>query len=200
MVSQAVDIVTVGVSSDPSQATLDAIIEGVEGDFNERTHHSWGVLTQVVETHDLKHGDYEWGRGLPIHLNHRDTQTIDSGEGDKVELWDGTNWDNITASQGTSWKQLEGLGKFYLLGQHFSIFREDRLRVTYRYGTLTVPKGIKNVILKKCVVTLLEKSFAMSNIQFNSDRGLRTKELVDKWNEEYDDYIFRWQDIVNVEY
>lgn len=194
------NIVTVGPTSDPNTTTMDAIVQGVEGDFNERTHHSWGVLsTATKETHDLIN-EYEWGRGIPIHLAHRDVAEINAVSGDKVEQWDGTNWQDITASKGTRFKELPQLGKIYLLGETFSIFREDRIRVTYRYGTVTVPAGIKLAILQKCAAKLIETSLAMNNIEFGQDRGLRTAELLQKWDADYDEAVARWQDFVRVEY
>jgi len=190
-------IVTVGASTDPSTATMDAIVEGVEGDFNERTHHSWGALSTAIETHDLIN-EYEWGRGIPIHLTHRDVATFSSGAGDKIEIWDGENWDDIIGT--SNWKQLEGLGKVFIQGQVFSLFREDRLRITYRYGTVAVPAGIKLVVLQKCASKLIETSLAMSNIQFGQDRGLRIAELLDKWDKEYEEKVIQWADVVRIEY
>ena len=193
-------IVTVTEDSDPSSTTLDMIIEGVEGDFNERTHHAWGTLLRVKdETHDLIRA-YEWGRGIPIHLAHRSVAEIDFDKGDKLEQWNGTNWVDHTTRKRTTWKQLEGIGKIFILGQTFSIFRDDRIRVTYRYGTEEVPAGIKLAILQKCASKLIETSLAMNNVEFGQDRGLRTTELLDKWDRDYDDAVNRWQDYVRVEY
>lgn len=192
-------IIVPSENSDPSLASLNIIIDGVEGEFDERTFHSWGHYTQVLaETKDLIN-EYEWGRGIPIHLAHRSVLTIDETQGDKLEVWDGTNWKNISATIGNGFKQLEQLGKVYLLGMTFSIFRDDRIRVTYRYGTLEVNAGIKFAILQRCAVKVMETSIAMSNVEFGQDRGLRTSELLEKWDRDYEDAITRWQDWVRIE-
>ena len=193
------DIVQVGADTDPNTATMNAIVQGVEGMFNARTGHSWGALAQSQdEIHNFNEW-YEYGRGMPIHLAHRSVVAIDSNEGDKVEIWDGIRWTDRTSNE-NSYSMLLSIGKIYVVGWYYTIYRDQRLRVTYRYGTLDIPPDIKLAVLQKCGVKLLETSFGMSNIEYGGDRGVQMTTVIEKWNEEFDDCIQRWQDFQRVDW
>ena len=192
-------LVTVNETSDPSKAKMDMIIEGIEEEWDEETHHSWGHLSVAEETHDLKL-TYEVGRGLPIHLAHRQVATMSYEDGDRLEMWNGREWEELLQSSVERYRQLEGLGKIYIRALVLALFREDRIRVKYRYGTLAVSKAIKFVLIKRCAAKLLESSFAQNTIQFGVDRGVVMSETLAKWEDEYDRMVFRWQDITRVEY
>ena len=191
-------IITPSGSTDPTLTALELIINGVEADFDSSTHHSWGALTTVTkEIHDL-FGEREYSHGIPMHLAHRDVAEFNTGSGDKVERWDGTNWEDISSNN--DFHLIESIGKLYIHSYGILGNREDRYRITYRYGTTTVPADIKLAILKKSAATILEGSIAMSNIQFGSDRGLRVSELITKWSEDYKGTIIKYADWVRIEY
>ena len=194
------NVVQVSENSDPSLGILDIIIAGIEGTWDDETHHSWGHLSTTTETYDLP-ADYEFGRGIPIHLAHRSVATIDSEEGDLVELWDGQDWSDIT-NEPDRFRQVEAIGKLYMRSLVYSLFREDRVRITYRYGTpkAEVPAGVKFAILGRCASKLVESSFAMTTIQSGQDRGIGISEAVRLWKEEYDLAVGRWADVQVVQY
>ena len=90
--------------------------------------------------------------------------------------------------------------KRQLLGLSFSIFRDERIRITYRYGTETVPGDVKLAVMQKCATKVLETSFAMNNIEFGGDKGMHMSQVVEKWNQDYDECVLRRADWTRVEY
>ena len=182
--------------SDPNLAKFNMIIDGVESEFDQRTKHSWGHLTQVTEVHNLMK-IYQWGRGMPIHMHHRDMREIDEKEGDKMEWWDGTKWNDDP-----QWRvnYVPEHGKIYLKLRLWWYSRYSRLRVTYRYGTMEVPSEIKFAILGKVCAQLLTSSLSMEAIQFGKDRGITMASTVEKWEETFDRTVAGWEDFSIVGY
>jgi len=200
-------IITPDSTTDPTLVALEDNIKRSEEEIDDRTKHAWRVKTITKEPHDIIQV-YEYGRGLPIHLFHRNIRTISGAAGDKIEMWDGSKYADLTAQEGETFVQHEEMGIVYLKGFVFSIFRDNRMRITYRYGgeqgdqslTPTVPRDIEECCLKLTAVRLLESSFAMNNIQFGQDRGMRTAEVVDRWRKDIDDIIQRHAEIIHIEF
>jgi len=194
-------------TTDPTLTELEDQIKRSESEIDERTKHAWRVLTIANEPHDIINV-YEYGRGLPIHLFHRNIRTLAAGQGDKLEIWDGQLYSDIISQVGDAFVQHEEMGIVYLKGFVFSIFRSNRLRVTYRYGgeqgdqsaTPVVPRDIEDCCIKLTAIRLIESSFAMSNIQFGQDRGMRTAEVIDRWRRDIDDIIQRHAEWIHIEF
>lgn len=198
-------IITPSGSTDPKLAFIEDCIKRGEDEIDSRTQHAWR-LKLSREIHDLG-TEYEYGQGYPIHLHHRNVQIINEVSGDKIELWNGTIWENITGNINQSWNQNEDLGIINIIGSAYSIFKENRLRVTYRYGgepldgiTPTVPRDIEEAAVKLASIKLLESAFAGRNIQFGQDRGVRVETVIGKWREDIDKIIERHAEWVHVEF
>lgn len=194
-------------TTDPTLAELEDLINEGEQEIETRTQHSWREARITNEPHDIINV-YEWGRGIPVHLFHRNVRALNTGSGDKLEIWTGDNYDDITPDGSDRFNLHEEMGILYLRGFVFSIFRDNRIRITYRYGgeqgdksaTPVVPTDIRDCCRKLVSIKLLESSFAMNNIQFGSDRGLRTSEVVDRWRTDCDKIIERRSEWIHVEF
>ena len=186
-------------STDPTLAQLEDLIKQTEDEIDSRTLHAWRTVTVTSEMHDII-SNYQWGRGIPIHMFHRQMKVFDSGQGDKLEIWDGSNYDDITDQGNERYNVIEEMGIIYLRGYVFSIFRENRLRITYRYGETLIPSDIKEACIIGTVMRLLESDIAMSNIEYGPDRGLRIERVVERMQERYDKIIERHSEWVHVEY
>ena len=187
--------ITVSSSSDPSTAELDVIISGVHADMEERTAHSWGRLGRSTEIHDVS-TTYDWGRGMAVHLQHYNVQPFDASEGDTLEMWNGNEWQNRMES--SDYTLLGELGQMYIRVLFWLGMLENRIRVSYRYGTPEMPGGMRYAAIKKCAVELIRGSLSMDNIQF-SDSG-RIDKSVESWEQDYDEMVLRWQHWMRVEY
>ena len=185
-------------STDPTLAQLEDLINQTEDEIDDRTQHAWRTKTITSEMHDIIN-NYQWGRGIPIHMFHRTMKVFDTGQGDKIEIWDGSNYDDITGNS-ERFNVIEEMGIIYLRGYVFSIFRENRLRITYRFGETIIPNDIKEACIVGTLIRLIESDVAMSNIEIGPDRGLRLERTVERWQERFDKIIERHAEWVHVEY
>lgn len=192
------NLITPDANSDPTLAQLDDLINQTEDEIDDRTQHAWRTVTITSEMHDIIN-NYQWGRGIPVHLFHRKIRVFDTGQGDKIEIWDGSNYDDI-ATNSERFNVIEEMGIIYLRGYVFSIFRENRLRITYRFGDTTIPNDIKEACIVGTLIRLIESDIAMSNIEYGPDRGLRLERTVERWQDRFDKIIERHAEWVHVEY
>ena len=198
-------IITLGAGTDPTLAYVEDLIKRAEDEIDYRTQHAWR-LKQIREMHDIIN-EYEYGQGVPIHLHHRNIQPISAGSGDKVESWDGSNWQDITNQETSTWQMNYDMGILNMIGFMFSIFRENRIRVTFRYGgepldggAPVVPRDIEEATLKLAAIQALQTAFAGRNIQFGQDRGVRLENVISTWKEDVDKIIERHAEWVHVEF
>jgi hypothetical protein len=157
-------------TTSPNKTQVEKIINRKEGEFERRTGHAWRTKTSKDEVYDLPLS-YIYGWGVPINLKHRNCLYFDPDQGDKIEIWQGSNsiWNNVVSNTG-SWDFEPHLGKLYLRGYLFSILRQSRLRVTYRYGgedyggDTTIPDDIKDCIIKMTCLELMNTMFTMNEV------------------------------------
>jgi len=177
---------TISSTTDPKQSFVEELINWAENEIEERVGHAWTTRTSTNEIHDISN-IYEPYWGTPIHLQHRKITTINAEQ-----------YQDITST--SDWKMQYDLGVLYLRNYYYSLGRENRVRITYRYGDSSVPKWVKEVVIKLVAIKLIERSFAMSYVKFGEDRGLRTSEVVQQWNDSIDRAISDHQEFVVVEY
>ena len=192
------DLIVPSPTSDPTLAQLEDLINQTEDEIDDRTQHAWRTKTITSEMHDIIN-NYQWGRGIPIHLFHRNIKTLTGASGDKLEIWDGSNYDDVIGNS-ERFNVLEEMGIVYLRGYVFSIFRENRIRITYRYGETVIPNDIKEACIIGTLMRLLESDIAMSNIEYGPDRGIRLERVIERWQDRYDKIIERHGEWIHVEY
>ena len=87
---------------------------------------------------------------------------MDGTAGDKIEIWEGTGSNYSDILGGSQWYEFEPIyGRLFLRGYIFTIMRKYRVRVTYRYGDLTVPEDVKDACIKLVAIEILNSSFRM---------------------------------------
>lgn len=162
--------VPITATTSPNKTQVEKIINRKEGEFDRRTGHAWRTKVSKQEIYDLPL-QYIYGWGVPINLKHRNCFYFDANEGDKIEIWQGSNsvWQDITTNIG-SYDFDPNLGKLFLRGYLFSILRQHRLRVTYRYGgeqyggDTVIPDDIKDAIIKMTCIELMNTMFRMDEV------------------------------------
>jgi hypothetical protein len=162
--------VPITATTTPNKEMVRKIIARKEEEFDRRTGHTWKTKTITREVHHLPLL-YTFGWGTPIFLKHRHIIDLSNAAGDKIEIWKGetNSWENIVT--GTQWYNMEyELGTLYLRGYLFTILRNNRVRVTYRYGgedyagDTTIPLDITDCIIKMTAIEIMNTSFRMDEI------------------------------------
>jgi len=160
-------------ATSPTLLQVEKIINRNEERIDRRTGHTYGRTKVETEIYDVPLL-YTFGHGSPLFLKHREIK-VDCASGlhlcvcagDKFELWAGSNsnWTDVTAC--TAFYDIENIkGTVYLRGLIFTILRTDRLRITYRYGSDTVPDDINDACIKMVCVDLVRSSLKMDDLAF----------------------------------
>lgn len=171
--------ITIDGTTTPSQAQVELIINRMEDEIDRRTGHAWRTTTITNELHDLPLL-YTYGWGTPIFLQHRNLLAFSTGAGDKIEVWNGTTFADVSGDVGTSINFEPVRGKIYYRGLLFTIMRKNRVRITYRYGDAVVPGDIKEAVIKMVAIDLLSASFKMDTIPMGS-KGISPDESMFIW-------------------
>jgi hypothetical protein len=177
----------------PNKAQVEKIILRKEQELDRRIgHHFGGVIASAAEVHDLPLL-YSYGWGSPIFLKHRQIADIDASLGDKIEVWTGDSYANHTGDTGVH--NLEGTyGKLYFRGYIFTIMRKNRIRVTYRYGELTVPYDIQDSCIKLVSIDILNSSFRMDILPTGAN-GVDISASKSDWRADIENCIENRQEI-----
>lgn len=132
---------------------------------------------------------YTYGWGVPIYLKHRMIKDFDPTQGDSLQIWTGSQYQNMDISAGnfgSGYKLDTVFGELYLMGYLFTVLRDKRVRVTYRYGETTVPNDIKDACIKMTAIDLLTTSFRMDNLPVGTEGALEWDKIIQIWREDID--------------
>lgn len=131
-------------STKPSLNTVMDWIFDAEDEVDGEIKHSWRETSVSNEYHDT---NGEWSQyQMAINLNNRKIRTFDTDEGDKLEIWNGSDWEDYVTNKTEGrdedfWVDYEN-GIIYIRGGYF-YFRKKGARITYRYGEASIPRDIK---------------------------------------------------------
>ena len=154
----------------PNKTQIEKIINRKEDELDRRIGHAWRSKTAYNERHSLPLL-YIFGWGTPLYLQHRHIYDFDAAEGDKIEIWEGADstYENILGND--QWYDMDyEYGRLYLRGFIFSILRQNRVRVTYRYGgeefagDTVIPLDIADAVIKMTAIEILNSSFRMDEL------------------------------------
>lgn len=178
----------------PNKTQVEKIINRKEEELDRRIGHTFGRSKQTVEVHDLPL-IYTYGWGTPVFLQHRNCRDLDLSQGDKIEVWEGagSTYRNILGEM--HWYEFEPIyGRLFLRGFIFTILRKNRIRVTYRYGDLTVPDDIKDACIKLSCIDILNSSFRMDILPVGTN-GTNPSESKSDWRADIENCIENRQEI-----
>lgn len=178
-------------------------IADAEDSISQRTRHSWKVETVTDEVHSLHATEHHIDNGTPIHLQHRKIREFDTDEGDKLEIWDGSNdvdWitDKTEGRANDFWVDYIN-GIVWVRTLFMVTRREDDMKVTYRFGETSVPKDIEkvtNFIVAKEIVYSEDWSVALpAGEGSNMDYAGKVR----AWTKEINDILSRRSEIVTTD-
>jgi hypothetical protein len=174
----------------PNKEMVRKIIARKEAEIDRRIGHTWKTKKITREIHSLPLL-YTFGWGTPVFLKHRHILPLDSSLGDKIEVWksETDNWGDVLDN--TQWYNIEyELGTLYLRGYLFTILRNNRIRVTYRYGgedyagDTVIPLDITDAVIKMTAIEVMNTSFRMDEIP--SGGSVSPSESKRYWQEDID--------------
>jgi hypothetical protein len=185
----------------PNVGEVERFINWAEEWIDKETGHAWRSTTVTEEYHDVRtRRGYFAGAGLygeiPVYLKHREIFTPDSGQGDKLEVWDGAQWldfldGSYTVGRDGDFYVDETLGIIYFR-RHRPRYSKRGLRVTYRYGSPpggTVPLDIEEAATILAGIKLLEFRDYVRMIPENTDRFSIESKVRELYNTRLPDLI-----------
>ena len=180
--------------SKPTRADIIEIIKEAEDDIDKTTGHAWREKTSTEYKTLSNYSLHE----KPIYLKHRSIKTFDSTEGDKIEVWNGSEWeDYLTAkTEGRDndyWIDYEE-GIIYI-NNSITIY-PNGVKITYRYGETTIPNDIRKATSLMAAMMILDTNdrtiMVPEGTQFNSysSRLERMKEKIDEILQNHSEITF----------
>ena len=178
----------------PNKTQIEKIIRRKEDELDRRIGHAWRSKKVTGERHSLPLL-YIFGWGTPLYLQHRHIYDFDASEGDKIEVWEGASasYENILGND--QWYDMDyEYGRLYLRGFIFSILRQNRIRVTYRYGgesfagDTVIPGDIEDCVVKMVALEFVNTSFRMDKLPMGS-AGVDYASSKRQWTEDIEKCI-----------
>lgn len=181
----------------PTLVQVEELINRSEDVIDQRTGHTYGRTKVVTNEYHCLPLVYTFGWGTPLYLKHRevrvcscDTTKLDACAGDKLETWrsgpSGSDFNDITATD--TYEVIGERGEIYIRGLLFTILRDNRIRLTYRYGSTTVPNDIKDAVTKRVALDLINGSFRMDIIPMGAD-GAKIMDTSARWRDDIDKIV-----------
>lgn len=172
--------------TDPKIPDLDEIqdmINEAEEWINEQCQTAWGALyLSITDELQDSHIDY---MECSVHLNHANVMDFDTEENDKLEVWNGSSWDDWittkTEGRGNDYFVDYSMGKIYFLS---SITSRDRknIRITYRVNrSSTVPLPISYAASYLAGMNILNSEYATVAFPEGEGEELSSEQMISRW-------------------
>ena len=127
-------------SSTPSKTFVESLINMQEDYIDDVTNHAWRTTTITNERHHLKIEDVFWRyyTGITVQFAHRRIKDLDTNEGDKIEIWNGSEYEDYVTNREEGqdkdfWVDYEN-GILFVKTRPLFLPRPFAIRLTYRYG------------------------------------------------------------------
>jgi hypothetical protein len=143
----------------PTLVQVNKFIMQSEEFVDGMTYRAWRVRQRSNEYKDLRFNQRFMVRdGLKFKLDRGFIKELSSTDGDKLEVWNGSEWEDwlVTKTEGRNkdfWLDYES-GELFLRNFFFRSYKKI-VRITYRYGETTIPLSINNCVAKLVAIKLL---------------------------------------------
>lgn len=181
-------------STNPSVQQVIELINRAEDEIDQRTGHAWRMRysnttggqdqTPQYEYHDLEYRK-EYQTGKPIYLKHRKIYALDSTQGDALEFWNGSTYEDwiTTRTEGRAndyWVDYDR-GILYIQSYYLPT-KSQAFRIKYRYGETSVNKVIEDIATKIVGIDILTGMDTRANIVSEGAQiGMTHQQRVDYW-------------------
>ena len=148
----------------PTKEDVEAFINQFEDHIDKETMHTWRTAT-ITESFDIDYEDpidnYFGDYYMRIKLTNRQIKQLDANEGDSLQVWDGSNYEEYL---GASSSRTEGRNQDFWLDytegflfiSTYQTYSQLAVRITYRYGESTVSGDIKEACIKLTAAEILQ--------------------------------------------
>jgi hypothetical protein len=189
--------ITINANSDPNTEMVKDYIISNEDDMDITMGHTFLPERRVREVFDVNRM-WDWGRGQPLLLRHRNIKPFDATKGDKLEVWNGNGW--TEQNRGLYFDEIKGTA--YMKGYMFTILEKSRFRITYRYGgnneMQTIPKDIKRCAVLMTALNILETDFQMSQIPYGGEGNVDKDKIMTRWQKKIDSILKNRSELTTV--
>lgn len=195
--------IDINANTDPNTTMVQELIMDAEDDIDHKTGHSWRTDKQYSEVFNVNEV-YHYGRGMYLGLKHRNIKAWDESEGDLLEIWNGRTWVAQTVTDPDEFVNIEDYkGTLYIRGYIYTILRNNRFRLTYRYGGAKehdglVPRDIKRCCIKMVCIEILSTDWQRSDIPYGADGAISKEAIIGKWDEWIKQKIWEHSEILTV--
>jgi hypothetical protein len=175
----------------PSLNQIRSYIKSAEDHINRETRRSWKEVKISKEYYDIPTNiGYDLSTGVPVYLKNRFIKDFDVEQGDKIEVWVGSDYEDWLTDKVENRSQdfwLDNTMGILYLRMRYKILVGKALRLTYRYGEEEVPYDIQEITAM----------IVAKRIILNDDRSIMLQETGDPTRMSYDARLSKWDRIVN---
>lgn len=152
-----------GTNTTPTESEVYKHIEGASVRLERKTQQAWRANTVTEETHD--HGGlYYWLSGHPIQLVKKNVRPIDPAKGDKIEVWNGNDWEDWANDSTLDYGRdedywVDGPNGLLWVYERAILRPHPKFRITYRYGYDMIPHDIREAVAKRAAADIITGDF-----------------------------------------
>lgn len=193
-------LTTITDSTTPNIQQVVELINRAEDRIDYATGHAWRTRysgttsghdqTAEYEYYDIPYG-YEYQSGRPIYLKHRKIKTLSASEGDALEIWNGSEWEdwlsNKTEGRANDFWVDYDRGIIYIKA-YYGVVGPLKLRIKYRYGEDIVPKMVEDIATKMVAIDILTGESRAVMLPEGSS-GLSYQQKIDTWKEQINETL-----------
>jgi len=174
----------------PSKTVVEELINRNEDFIDEETGHAW--RTRTITDEFIEQFVFVAGIGYAFNLRHRVITTISTGAGDKIQIFDGSNFIDYAATKTSGRAEDffvdETNGVIYIRDR--SIFYPKGNKFTYRYGDTTVARDIEKaciLLTAADILTMLDKSGRFADDGPSS--RISHRDRIELWQQQANDIL-----------
>ena len=188
--------------STPNKTDVDNTIEEMQDEIDHTTQHAWRNIQVTDEYYDLPlypygHG-YNYDVGIAINMRHRKIKSLSSAAGDKIEVWNGSTYDDwlTDKTEGRAddfW--LEPEQGILHLKYYYPYYRKKAVRLSYRYGETTVPLDIQRACSMMVAIVFLQNDDKTAMLNETGSTNLEYINRINQMQKQIDRILNRRMEI-----
>ena len=182
---------TLDGSTIPTATEVTEMIEDAENEIERYCYTAWREVTVTNELHSSPVIYSHRPRyGIYIQMNNRFIKTLSSASGDKIEVWQGNSYIDLLADGVQGAGPDDGdfyidydKGMLWLYTNFPDFYRENTVKLTYRYGQSSIPNAIRRAATLLACAYCIEAGFDWTYTMVDQNVSMTNSEKALKWEE-----------------